>query len=147
MEPPQNRISALKAWHTAHNVEWKGSTQLQYVLNGVHNLAPGTSRRPPRPPINATMLIKLVQVLDLNSPLDAAIAACATTAFWGQCRLGELLPPYPFLLPPYHLVQTSRDLLETLMRVSCICLVRRLISTAKMLSWLTNASLLTLFPF
>lgn len=93
------RISALKAWHIAHNVEWKGSARLRYVLNGVHNSAPSSSRRPPRPPINAIMLSQLVENLDLNSPLDAAVAACAATAFWGQCRLGELLPPSARSLP------------------------------------------------
>lgn len=89
---PRSRISALKAWHVAHNVEWKGSARLRYVLNGVHNFAPGSSRRPPRPPITANMLVQLVSNLDLHSPFDAAVAACAVTAFWGQCRLGELLP-------------------------------------------------------
>jgi hypothetical protein len=89
---PRSRLSALKAWHVAHNVEWKGSARLRYVLNGVHNSAPRSSRRPPRPPITADMLVQLVGNLDLNSPFDAAVAACAVTAFWGQCRLGELLP-------------------------------------------------------
>jgi hypothetical protein len=88
---PQNRLSALKAWHLTHNMEWKGSSRLRYVLNGVHNLTPRNSKRPPRPPVNATMIAQLVEHLNLNSPLDAAVAACATTAFWGQCRLGELL--------------------------------------------------------
>ena len=46
------------------------------------------------------MLVRLVNALDLSSPSDAAVAACAVTAFWGQCRLGELLPPYPLSLPP-----------------------------------------------
>lgn len=58
---PRNRLSALKAWHIAHNMEWKGSSRLRYVLNGVHNLAPGSSRRPPRPPVNARMIAQLVQ--------------------------------------------------------------------------------------
>jgi hypothetical protein len=99
---PRSRLSALKAWHRAHNVEWKGSARLQFVLNGVHNRAPSSSRRPPRPPVNARMLSQLVETLDLNSPMDAAIAACAATAFWGQCRLGELLPisSSPYLAPP-----------------------------------------------
>jgi hypothetical protein len=90
---PRTRLTALKAWHVVHNVEWKGSARLRYVLNGVHNAAPRNSKRPLRPPINARMLSQLVDKLDLNSPLDAAVAACAATAFWGQCRLGELLPP------------------------------------------------------
>ena len=91
---PKSHLSALKAWHLAHNLEWKGSTCLHYVLNGVHNLAPEESRLPPRPPINARMLSQLVDALDLKSPLDIVIAACTTTAFWGQCRLGELLPAF-----------------------------------------------------
>ena len=78
---PRSRLSALKAWHVMHNMEWRGSPWLCYVLNGVHNSAPGSLRRPPQPPINAVMLSQLVQNLDLNSPLDAAVAACATTAF------------------------------------------------------------------
>jgi hypothetical protein len=89
---PRNCLSALKAWHVAHNMEWKGSIRLRYVLNGVHNLAPQGSKRSPRPPVNATMIQQLIEHLDLKDPLDVAIAACATTAFWGQCRLGELLP-------------------------------------------------------
>jgi hypothetical protein len=88
----RNRLSALKAWHVAHNMEWKGSSRLRYVLNGVHNLAPHGSKRRPRPPVNATMMEQLVERLDLKNPFDVAVAACATTAFWGQCRLGELLP-------------------------------------------------------
>jgi hypothetical protein len=89
---PRSHISALKAWHVTHNIEWKGSAHLQYVLNGVVNRAPSDSRHMPRPPINAKMITQLVESLDINSPFDAAVAACATTAFWGQCRLGELLP-------------------------------------------------------
>jgi hypothetical protein len=97
---PRARLSALKAWHLAHNVEWKGSTRLRYVLNGVTKAAPSASKRAPRPPITATMLSQLVDSLDLTFPLDAAVAACAATAFWGQCRLGELLPPSTTLPPP-----------------------------------------------
>ena len=89
---PRSRLSALKAWHLAHNMEWKGSSRLRFVLNGVHNLSPNSSRQPLRPPINARMLSQLVERLDLTSHFDAAVAACAVTAFWGQCRLGELLP-------------------------------------------------------
>lgn len=99
---PRARISALKAWHISHNVEWKGSTRLRYIINGVSNATPGSSHRPPRPPVNTRMLTQLVETLDLSCPLDAAVAACAVVAFWGQCRLGELLPvsSSPYLSPP-----------------------------------------------
>jgi hypothetical protein len=89
---PRSHLSALKVWHFTHNIEWKGSIQLHYVLNGIRNLAPGTSKHPLRPPISMKMLAQLVDNLNLNSPLELVVAACAATAFWGQCRLGELLP-------------------------------------------------------
>lgn len=106
---PRARLSALKAWHMAHNVEWKGSARLRYVLNGIQNSAPDHSRRPPRPPINSRMLVQLVENLDLNSPSDAAIAACAVAAFWGQCRLGELLPRSPSLATSLSPFPTRSD--------------------------------------
>ena len=97
---PRSRLSALKAWHATHNIEWKGSSRLCYVLNRVKNFAPGSSRRPPCPPVNSDMLVRLINSLDLSSPLDAALAACAMMAFWGQCQLGELLPLSSSSLPP-----------------------------------------------
>ena len=69
----QSCLSALKAWHLAHNLEWKDSSRLWYMLNGAQN--------PPCPPINAVMLLQLVNSLDLNSPFDIAVTACAVTAF------------------------------------------------------------------
>jgi hypothetical protein len=44
------------------------------------------------------MLSQLINNLDSNSSLDLAVAACAATAFWGQCRLGKLLPSSPSAL-------------------------------------------------
>lgn len=84
-------ISALKAWHVLHDVEWKGGSRLNFVLNGVKNLTPLSSRRLPRPPVNIKMLSSLIIKLDRHDPLDAAVAAAASVAFWGQCRLGELM--------------------------------------------------------
>lgn len=56
------------------------------------NLAPESSKRRPRPPINAAMLRALFDGLDFKSPRDVAVFAAACVAFWGQCRLGEILP-------------------------------------------------------
>jgi hypothetical protein len=53
------------------------------------------------------MLVQLTQNLDLGRPLDAAIAACAAVAFWGQCRIGELLPLSAFLPSPTPLPSRS----------------------------------------
>ncbi|KAJ7836593.1 hypothetical protein B0H13DRAFT_1652022, partial [Mycena leptocephala] len=56
----RNNIAALKAWHIAQGADWKGSSRLHYVLAGVENLAPDSSKRPPRPPINAAMRLGLI---------------------------------------------------------------------------------------
>lgn len=88
----RNKITALKAWHNRHDTEWKGGMRLHLVMKGIKKLAPKSPSKALRPPINAKMLSQLIENLDLNNPLDASIAACATVAFWGQCRLGELLP-------------------------------------------------------
>jgi hypothetical protein len=39
-----------------------------------------------------SMVSQLIDHLDLSSTFDVAVAACTTTAFWGQFCLGELLP-------------------------------------------------------
>ncbi|KAJ7721249.1 hypothetical protein DFH07DRAFT_1008089 [Mycena maculata] len=88
----RNNIAALKAWHVAQDQPWNGSSRLHYVLAGVENLAPESSKQPPRPPINAAMLRALYHGLDFTSPRDVAVFAAACVAFWGQCRLGEILP-------------------------------------------------------
>lgn len=88
----RNNMAALKAWHVAQNAEWNGGARLHYVLAGVDNLAPDSSKRPARPPITATMLRALYDGLDFSNPRDVAVFATACVAFWGQCRLGELLP-------------------------------------------------------
>ena len=87
----QNRLSGLKAWHNAHGTMWNGGLRLQVVINGAKNLAPSSSKKPPRPPITIAMLQSLFEGLNLTKPLDAVVAACTLLAFWGQCRLGKLL--------------------------------------------------------
>ena len=137
---PRNHLSALKAWHITHNLEWKGSSCLRYVLNGIHNHAPRRSRRSPHPPVNSRMLRQLVEGLDISLPLDAAVAACAMVTFWGQCHLGELLLPsslplLPTLLPAQSV---SKDPCRTLSHVSSISHIRKLTTMARMSSWLIN---------
>jgi hypothetical protein len=87
----QKRFSGLKTWHHAHNADWQRGMQLCIVINGVSNLAPPSSTQPPQPSINSTMLSQLITSLDPNDPFDAVVAVCTCIAFWGQCRLGELL--------------------------------------------------------
>ena len=81
----RKHISGLKAWHAFHNAPWHGGQRLSYVLNGVSRFTPPSSTRAPRVPINKAMIKTLHDNLNLNSPFDTAIYACATIAFWGQC--------------------------------------------------------------
>lgn len=99
----RNDINGVRAWHIANDVPYAGSTRLSYVLRGVQNLTPKSSKRLPRPPVTSDMLIILHQNLDLALPFDAACLAAADTAHWGQARLGELLPATEaFYDPQFH---------------------------------------------
>lgn len=86
-----NLIAGLKAWHSMHNMTWHGSPRLQMVLRGVDAMAPESSKRPIRAPVSLGMLRLLDRHLSHTDPLDVAVLAAALVAFWGQCRLGELL--------------------------------------------------------
>jgi hypothetical protein len=90
-----SNLSAVRAWHIANNVPYAGqnSLRLRYTLKGVENLCPLSSRKPVRPPVTRRLLEILQSALNPASPLDAAVLACATTAMWGQIRLGEILAP------------------------------------------------------
>lgn len=106
----KNRIAALKAWHTSNNWPWLGGDRLIRVIKGVQNATP-TSTNPKRPPASIHALETLADNLNHDNPLDLAIFACACTAFWGQCRLGELLPVNhsfdPMLLPLRRAIRYS----------------------------------------
>jgi len=65
----RNKVSAIKARQIVHDAPWLAGTQLSTILNSVNNLAPSHACQ----------------------PKYAAVWAIATTAFWGQCCLGELL--------------------------------------------------------
>jgi hypothetical protein len=84
-------VAAIKTWHTIQGVPWQGGPRLALILRGVANLAPASSKREPRPGVTTEMLMQLHDGLDRANPRDLAVYAAATVAFWGQCRLGELL--------------------------------------------------------
>ncbi|CAE7121611.1 unnamed protein product [Rhizoctonia solani] len=86
-----NTMAALKAWHALHNMPWNGGPRLSYLTKGVANCAPLAATRPIRPGVTIAHLRDLHEALDLSNAKDAAIYAIACVAFWGMCRLGELL--------------------------------------------------------
>ncbi|KAJ7760893.1 hypothetical protein DFH07DRAFT_694027, partial [Mycena maculata] len=119
----RNNIAALKAWHIAQNAQWNGSSRLHYVLAGVEKLAPQSTKRPPRPPINAVMLRALYDTLDFSNSRDIVVFAAACIAFWGQCRLGEILPTSSLpnackhLPTRRHISHSSRNQRSTTLRL------------------------------
>jgi hypothetical protein len=103
----QNRISAVRAWHIANDAPWLGAIRLNYVLNGVENLTPNSARRPLRPPVTRVMIELLDAKLNHRDTLDICVLAAAKTAFWGQCRLAEILSAAATKLPSAAKSQVS----------------------------------------
>lgn len=106
----RNDISGVRAWHIIQDVPYHGSVRLNYVIKGVENLAPGSSKHPPCPPITLQMLEVLASSLDHSSPLDTCVYACALVTFWSQCRLGEMLSTTQTQFKSPHEVPCLTDL-------------------------------------
>jgi hypothetical protein len=88
----RNEIAAIRAFHIINNLHWHDSVRLRYMLKAADNVAPISSHRHPRLAVDVRMLVHLHGSLDLSCPFDACCFAVATCAFWGQARLGELIP-------------------------------------------------------
>lgn len=109
----KNYISGIRAWHVRNGYAFSRSDRLNLLTRASRPLA---NKKPPRPPVSLEMLLALSQHLKPDLPFDVCVLACATTAFWGLARLGELLPTtYNFNhdLPPFpspaSLTQGSLD--------------------------------------
>lgn len=89
-------INGVRAWHIELGLSWQGGVRLARTIKGVGYLAPASSTRPPRIAFRAHMLETLVNGLDLTDSFDAAVAATAACALWGQARLSELIPDSTF---------------------------------------------------
>jgi hypothetical protein len=87
----KNYVAAVKAWCIVHGVEWEiQQDQLDTILRGAEKLQPATARRKQREPYTIEYMNDILSDLDGNDPLDAAVAACLTTAFFCVARIGEL---------------------------------------------------------
>ncbi|KIK45150.1 hypothetical protein CY34DRAFT_22656 [Suillus luteus UH-Slu-Lm8-n1] len=85
-----NYVYAVRAWHILHGQPWNiDKDQLQASLDGAAMLAPETSKKPRRDPFTVDFIIQIRQHLNLTKPLDAAVFACITSAFYALGRLGE----------------------------------------------------------
>jgi hypothetical protein len=89
-------LSALRAWHQVHLMPWQGhDPQLNRLVTGAARVAPESSTRDKTTPILTSTLDTILATLDWRAdPVDAAVCAFCTTAFYGMARTGELVPDY-----------------------------------------------------
>ncbi|KAF5372038.1 hypothetical protein D9615_008037 [Tricholomella constricta] len=88
----RNKCSAVRKWHIANSLPYAGGTQLSYVIKGAENVRPTSSLQPRRTAFSAEMLSALSSGLQPTSASDICVLFVASLAFWGQIRLGEILP-------------------------------------------------------
>src|SRR5882724_2667992 len=78
------------AHHQRRTLAWK-LLALNLTIKGTAKMAPLSSRCPKRDPVTIEHIRALHRRLDLTNAFDIAVFAVACIAFWGCCRLGELL--------------------------------------------------------
>lgn len=100
----RNLIAGIKAFHVARNLPWLGSARLRIVIDAVERLCPALSRLPPHPPVTLEMLRNLLKSMpNKSTSFDQSVITVALVAFWGQFRIGELLPTtVSTYSPTYH---------------------------------------------
>ncbi|KAI0315142.1 DNA breaking-rejoining enzyme [Amylostereum chailletii] len=93
-------LGTAKKWllgiHMSHQIQgavWLQGELTKRALAGVAKLVPPTSIKDARLPITYEHILALHDPLDLSNSRDAAVWAIASVAFWGCCRLGELVIP------------------------------------------------------
>ncbi|KAJ7071647.1 hypothetical protein C8F01DRAFT_1363314 [Mycena amicta] len=89
----RNWLNGLQLWHVYNDAPWHGDEGWVPHLKRSADRAGAQFKRPPRPPITLAHLRALHSALDINTSRGAALWAAALAAFWGCCRLGELLVP------------------------------------------------------
>lgn len=86
-----NYVSAVRAWHIIHGIGWNiGGPEVESIIKGAKQMAPASSSREKREPMTTEYISKLHLQLSNTTPVDVAVYACLTSAFWSTARLGEL---------------------------------------------------------
>ena len=86
-----NYVAAVKAWHIIHGITWNiGKPEVDAIIKGAKAMAPRASTREKREPMTVDYIEKLKTQFSDTTPLDVAVFACLTSAFWATARLGEL---------------------------------------------------------
>jgi hypothetical protein len=83
-------VHSIRAWHILHGKSWSlDDDKIDAMLRAAKNLTPSSSRRKKRPPYTVAFITSILQKLDPNNPLDAAVGSCLITAFYSMARAGE----------------------------------------------------------
>jgi hypothetical protein len=84
-------LEGLELWHHINHAPWFGGKALKRSVDGAAKHAPPSSSLPQREPVTMEHMRALQHSLNLSDSFDIAVFALACMAFWGCCRLGELL--------------------------------------------------------
>jgi hypothetical protein len=98
----ENALAGVRAEHILAGLPFPDSERVVRILKSIERGRPKSSRRPRRPHVTLDMLRCLVDSLPNPSPFHAAVIACALAAFWGQFRLGKLLPTLQQVFNPRY---------------------------------------------
>ena len=89
-----NYVFGVCAWHILHGLEWSlNDVQIDTLLKAAENLTPSAAKRKKHHPYTVQFIISLRDHLDLDSPLDASVFGCLTTAFYCTTCIGEFTIP------------------------------------------------------
>jgi hypothetical protein len=104
----KNNLSALRSWHVKQRLPWKRPECMSLINKALTEFWPRDTRKPKqRLPIKSSMISMLASEWKGGSPRELCMLAIAVSAWCGQCRLGELLPPSQSSLDPKHLPRRS----------------------------------------
>lgn len=106
-------IHGVRAWHILHGIKWLlEEDQIDALMKAAKNLTPASSKRKKRQPYTIAFITSLLQKLDLDVPIDAAVGSCLTTAFYSIARAGEFTIPNLSSFDPVTHVKRSDIRLE-----------------------------------
>ena len=89
----KNNLAALGSWHKTRGIPFETPIQMATIQRSIKLHWPGSKRKPPRPPITPAMIRLLAQEWQDGSTRQLCALAIALTAWGGQLRLGEIVPP------------------------------------------------------
>lgn len=99
-------LAGVRQHHLINRAPWNGDDDWVALGRRTANREGSSKHKPPRPPVTPMYLRVLYEGLDHAAPLDAAIWAAATAAFWGCRRLGEVtVPTLEALDGTYHVLR------------------------------------------